>query len=363
MTTFEERAKRYLWPTAVLVVVGNAVTIAGEIAAGRVDEAIFTLLLMTFPAVGFFVLSRRPDARLGWLMVAMGVAGALSGPFTAYGAYAVQHDLPWGPLAIALGGPGWVPFIAISGYLLLLFPDGHLPSPRWRWFSWTCGIGLLLVSVGIWFQPGGFADSGFPDVENPIGIDALSPLLDIPFMVLLLSAPLLVLGGAVSLVLRMRRTTDDIVRHQIRWLMYVAALIAGLFALSWVPGLGNNEDWSGWVQTLGATSFMLIPVAIGIAILRYRLYDIDLVIRKTLMFATMAAIIAVVYVGVVVGIGALVGSSGSPVLSALAAAAVALVFQPLRARARRFADRVVYGKRATPYEVMATFGDQLAEAY
>ena len=110
-------------------------------------------------------------------------------------------------------------------------------------------------------------------------------------------------------------------------------------------------------------SFMLIPVAIGIAILRYRLYDIDVVIRKTVVFAVMTAVIALVYVGLVVGVGALVGSAQSPVLSALAAAVVALVFQPVRTRARRFADRVVYGKRATPYEVMATFGDQLAGTY
>jgi signal transduction histidine kinase len=361
MRPFEERARRYVWPTAVLVVVGNAFTVAVEVAAGRGDEAVFTLLLMTFPAVGFFVLSRRPDARLGWLMVSMGVAGALLGPFAAYGAYAVQHDLPLGPLGLALGGPGWVPFIGISGYLLLLFPDGHLPSPRWRWFSWTCGIGLLLVSVGIWVHPGDFADSGFPGIENPMGIDALSPLLDVPFAVLLLSAPLLVLGGAVSLVVRLRRTTDDVVRHQIRWLAYVAALIAAMFGLAWVPGLGNNDEWSGWIQNLGAIGFILIPVAIGVAILRYRLYDIDVVIRKTLVFGVMAAIIAVVYVGVVAGIGALVGSS--PVLSALAAAVVAIVFQPVRARARRLADRFVYGKRATPYEVMTTFGDQLAETY
>ena len=108
---------------------------------------------------------------------------------------------------------------------------------------------------------------------------------------------------------------------------------------------------------------MLIPVAIGIAILRYRLYDIDVVIRKTVVFGVDDGGHRLVYVALVVGVGALVGSAQSPVLSALAAAVVALVFQPVRARARRFADRVVYGKRATPYEVMATFGDQLAGTY
>ncbi|CAN5727343.1 hypothetical protein BH18ACT17_BH18ACT17_00060 [soil metagenome] len=362
MTLSEERLRRLRWWAAVFVVVGAVTTIVLETAAGRADEAFFSAFLLTFPAVGFFVLSRRPDARLGWLMVSMGIAQALFGPPTAYGAYAVQHDLPLGPLGLALGGPGWVPFIGISGYLLLLFPDGRLPSPRWRWLAWTCGIGLMLVMVAIWFNPGDFADSGFPEIDNPIGIDALERILE-GFFVLLLSAPLLVVGGAVSLVVRMRRTTDDVVRHQIRWLTYAAALIAALFGLAWVPGLGNNDEWSGWIQSLGALSFILIPITIGIAILRYRLYDIDVVIRKTLVFAAMAAVIAAVYVGLVVGVGALVGSAQSPLLSALAAAVVALLFQPVRSRARRFADRVVYGKRATPYEVMSTFGDQLAGTY
>ena len=362
MTLSDEPLRRLRWWTAAFVVVGSATTITLETAAGRADEAFFSAFLLAFPAVGFFVLARRPDARLGWLMVSMGVALALLGPPSAYGAYALCSGLPFGPLGLALGAPGWVPFIGISGYLLLLFPDGRLPSHRWRWLSWACGIGLMLVMVAIWFNPGDFADSGFPEIDNPMGIDALGPVLD-GFFVLLLAAPLLVLGGAVSLFVRLRRTTDDVVRHQIRWLTYAAALIAALFGLAWVPGLGNNDEWSGWIQNLGALSFILIPITIGIAILRYRLYDIDVVIRKTLVFAAMAAVIALVYVGLVVGVGALVGATQSPVLSALAAAVVALVFQPVRSRARRFADRVVYGKRATPYEVMSTFGDQLAGTY
>jgi len=362
MNLSELRLRRLRWWTAAFVIVGSVATFVLEVTAGRPDEAVFTVFLLTFPAVGFFVLSRRPDNGLGWVMVSMGLAQAVFGPFTAYGAYAVNNDLPFGPLCLALGGPGWVPFIGISGYLLLLFPEGHLPTPRWRWFSWTCGVGLSLVMIGIWFYPGNFADSGYPDIENPIRIEALTPFLDVPFSVLLFSAPLLVLGGAVALVLRLRRTTDDVVRHQIRWLTYAAALIATLFALAFVPAFGNDA-WNSGIQNLAATSFVLIPIAIGVAVLRYRLYDIDVVIRKTVVFAVMVAVIAFVYAGLVLGVGALVGSRSSPILSALAAAVVALVFQPVRTRARRFADRVVYGKRATPYEVMTTFGDQLAETY
>ena len=203
-----------------------------EIAAGFPSEAAFSLGLLTFPAVGVFILYRRPTARLGWLMVSMGFLVAV--PLGAYADYALTHDLPFGPLALALDGPSWVPFIGISGYLLLLFPDGHLPSPRWRWFSWACGIGLALVIVAIWFIPGPFTDSSFPEVVNPIGIEALRPVLDVA-IVLIVFAPALLFGGAVGLVLRMRRTTDDVVRHQIRWLAYVAAWIAAIYVLGFHP--------------------------------------------------------------------------------------------------------------------------------
>jgi signal transduction histidine kinase len=362
MTLSERQLRRLAKVAFVIVVVGAVATIGLEVSAGRLDEAVFSALLLSFPAVGFFVLSRRPDNRLAWLMVAMGVGVAILGPLQGYGAYAIEHDLPYGPLGLALGGPGWVPFIAISGFLLLLFPDGHLPSPRWRWFARMCGIAMAIVFVAIWFYPGDFADSGYPEIENPIGIEAIKAV-DVVFGALLLSAPVLVVGGFVGLVVRMRRTTDDVVRHQIRWLAYAASLMALFFALSFVPGFGNDDAWNSWIQNLSAMSFMLIPVATGVAILRYRLYDIDVVIRKTVVIATVVAFIALVYVGVVAGVGALVGSRGSPLLSALAAGIVALVFQPMRARARRFADRLVYGKRATPYEVVATFGEQLAGTY
>jgi signal transduction histidine kinase len=362
MTISESRLRQLRWPAALVVLVGSLLTISLEIAAREYGEVVFTILVLSFPAVGFFVLARQPDAVLAWLMVGMGVAVSILGPFQAYGFYGVERDLPFVPLAMAIGGPGWVPFIAVSGFLLLLFPDGRLLSPRWRWFAWLCGIGMSLIFIGILVGPGNFADSGHPEIDNPIGIEALGSVFDV-VEILLFTAPLLVVGGFVSLVVRSRRTTDDVVRHQIRWITYAASVMATFFLISFLPLPGNDAGWSGVVQTIGAMSFMLIPITTGIAVLRYRLYDIDVVIRKTVVIGVVVGFIAVVYVGVVAGVGALVGATASPLLSALAAAIVALVFQPVRARARRFADRLVYGKRATPYEVVATFGDQLAGTY
>jgi signal transduction histidine kinase len=360
MTLHERTLHRLIWASAIVIVGGTALNIVlSLLATAGISDWGFGLMLLIFPAMGFFVVSRRPRNTLGWLMVSMGFVAAL--PFGGYGVFAISRGLPLGPLALALDSPTWVPFIAISGYLLLLFPDGHLPSRRWRWFAWGCGIALGLVVVFIWCYPGDLGEYGYPNVQNPMGIDALGSVLD-AFGVVLVAAPLLVLGGAVGLIVRLRRTTDDVVRHQIRWLAYSAAVIGVLYALSFLPQAGNGE-WTSWFQTVAVLSFALIPITIGIAILRYRLYDIDVVIRKTVVFATVAAFIALVYVAVVAGVGALVGAGNGPLLSAVAAAIVALVFQPVRARARRLADRLVYGKRATPYEVMSTFGDQLAGSY
>jgi signal transduction histidine kinase len=355
----DRTTRRLVWASASFIAVGSSIGIALDLASGRFSEVVFSFLLLTFPAVGFVVLARRPRETLGWLMLAMGFVIAL--PFGAYGYYALSRDprLAFGPLALALGAPTWVAFIGISGYLLLLFPDGHLPSPRWRWFAWGCGIGMGSVAFFIWTFPGPAEDAGFPDVVNPIGIDALEPYVDM-ITPLLLSAPILVLGGAVALVVRLRRTHDPAVRHQIRWLAYAASVIALLYAVAFVAG---NSGWTSWLNNVSVVSFVLIPLSIGVAVMRYRLYDIDIVIKKTVVVAVLVAFIALVYVAIVAGVGALVGSTGNGWLSAIAAAVVALVFQPVRARARHLADRVVYGKRATPYEVMAEFGGNLAGSY
>jgi signal transduction histidine kinase len=360
MSLSDTALRRLAWASAVFMVLGTAAGVLLDLASGRIDGngMLFGLLMMPFPIVGFVVITRRPRATLGWLMFSIGFAIAL--PFESYASYALGArggDLPGGPLALALAGPAWVPFIAISGYLLLLFPDGHLPSRRWGWFAWTCGIGLGLLALLILVAPGNGADLGFPRVANPLGIDALEPYLD-RVVVLSVLAPILMLGGAAGMIVRLRRATDDVERRQLRVLAFAACIVAVLYGLAFF----GNDQWSSWLQLVGVGSFALIPIAIGIAVLRYRLYDIDVVIKKTLVFAVLAAFIAVVYVGVVAGVGAVVGSGG-PALSALAAAIVALVFQPMRARARRFADRVVYGKRATPYEVLSEFSGRLAETY
>ena len=356
-----------LWAYAVFLV-GIIAGIAMGVRS-HYGDVVFSTILFTFPTVGVIVLNKRPRTTLGWLMLSMGV---MTLPVDGYGAYAlnVTHGAwPGAVYALGLWSWTWVPFIGISGFLLLLFPDGHLASPRWRWFAWLCGVGLVLLSLTVWLLPGTLADNGFPDIQNPFGIESLRTLggwAHLPVII----APLIVVGGAIAVIVRLRRTHDVVERQQLRLLAWAAAIIAAMYVVAFIPSIvfGMTEDstWSGVLGSVAACTFVLIPISIGLAIMRYRLYDVDVVIRKTLIFAVLAAFITIVYAILVAGIGIFVGSRSEKTgvaVAAMAAAVVALAFQPVSRWARRLADRLVYGERANPYEVLARFGGQLAESY
>ena len=359
MRLTDSRLRRIASVSLVLMIAGLTTGLLLDLTTRSGTDSLFAVYMSLFPLTGFLVILRRPRERLGWVMFSMGYALVLPlEPYARYALVARQGDAPLGSLALALSGPTWIPLIAVIGFLLLLFPDGRLPSPRWRWLPRTAVVGLSLLGLLILFGPANGADMGFPDVANPLHISWLDPLLG-PAITLALAAPLLIFGGAAALVVRLRRTEDAVERHQIRWLASAGVIVAVLYGIAFA-GAGT---WDSWIQQVAVASFALIPIAIGIAVLRYRLYDIDIVIKKAVVFTVLAVFITVVYVAVVIGVGALVGTSTSPVLSAAAAAVVALVFQPVRVRARRMADRLVYGKRATPYETLARLGDQLAGSY
>jgi signal transduction histidine kinase len=366
MSLSDTGLRRLVWVVFGLELLGIAVSFLLDRASGVYGDYVFAAMIFTFPVVGAIVLRRRPRNTLGWLMLSMGIVFAL--PFESYGNYALSArngDLPGGAVALALSAPTWVPFIGISGFLLLLFPDGHLLSQRWRWFGWTCGVGLVLLTFAILWSPGPMTEIGYPQIDNPLGIEALGPWV----FALVVFAPLTVVGGAVAIVRRLRRTSDAVQREQLRWLAWASAIMAVLYVLAFVPQAVLGSGASGWGDVVGLIavfSFVLIPITIGFAVLRYHLYDIDVVIRKTVVFAILAGSITVVYVALAAGIGVFVGSHSREIgvgAAAVAAAIVGSAFQPLSRWARRVANRIVYGDRATPYEVLATFGDQLGGTY
>ena len=333
-------------------------------ASFSVGDAAFLLAFMLFPIVGLVLASRKPDNAVGWLMLSVGVIAFQ--PITGYGTYALTTGAPGGAAALGLSTWTWIPMIGLAGgFTLLLFPDGHLPSPRWRWFARVIATGMFLGSLAFIFAPGNFADQGFPKVVNPLGVESLKVPLFIVSVLGIASVFIGVIGSAISLRVRYRRS-EATQRLQIRWLATAAIIVAGAYVAALVASaiVSNvGAEGSGLlnvIQSVGITSFGLLPISIGFAVLKYRLYEIDVVLKKTVIVGLIAAFVTVVYAIVVVGAGSVAGG-GSAFLSALTAAIVAIAFLPVLARARVVAARMVYGKRATPLETLSNFSSQVAD--
>jgi signal transduction histidine kinase len=263
------------------------------------------------------------------------------------------------------------PILLMAVYIILLFPDGHLPSPRWRILAWgTLAIGVIgFLSITLF--PGPVRDVAIPVEENPIGIEALEPFKGLLFAMSLPLIPLAVIAAAVAAFLRYRRATG-VARLQLKWLMAAGSIVAVIFALTMLTSLtrlfrspdGSDTEVAVFFQTLSITSFALIPIAIGIAITRHKLYDIDALISRALVVGALGLFVTALYVGIVVGVGTLIGQRQPSVwLSVLATALVAVLFQPVRQRVHRLANRLVYGSRATPYEVLSDFSVSMAGRY
>jgi signal transduction histidine kinase len=340
---------------------------------GFVSGLLFALALLPFPVIGLLIALRQPENAIGWLLLAIGFSWYFGEVLTGYGVYGltVSH-LPAADWVLSFTEWLWIPPIGLMGtFALLLFPDGHLPSPRWRWFAWLSATVLVLSSLAILLGQGGLADAGFPNVQNRFGVPSVSFLF-----VALLLFPFCIVGSAASLVVRFRRSRG-LERQQLKLLAIGAAAVAVAYLiimlLSIVPafsGTGSNETpgWLGVAQTLVVFSFALIPLAIGVAILRHGLYEIDLIIRKTVRYAVLVALLVAILVGALLVLGALaVGSGGglrdNSVALVAIGAAIGLAFSPLRRLAARIADRLVFGNRSNPYEVLSEFSGRVGDAY
>jgi signal transduction histidine kinase len=352
-----------LWGFAVVLALGGLTIIAIDQTVIRtVEAAIYGAIFMSMGAVGALVVGRQRRNAVGWILVAISIAAAFAfggDAYARYGTFGDPGSVPGVAWAWWISDSMWVGILSLpTTFLLLLFPDGRVPSPRWRPFLWLVmafvSLALITFSLGPARYPGGYS--------SPIGVDALGPLasfMEGPGYAVLLGSAVV---SALSLIVRYRRA-DRQQRLQIKWFGYAVSLLVAFFLIDGlVTALGLRPD--PWVITVtSAAAFGSLPVGLAISILRHRLYDIDVVINRTVLFGLLAAFITAIYVGIVIGVGSLVGGRGNLFLSIVATAVVAVAFQPVQARARHFANRLVYGKRATPYEVLSTFSDHLGEAY
>jgi signal transduction histidine kinase len=300
--------------------------------------------------IGALIASRHPGNRIGWLALAGGVALLLSECCKDYGVRALiaaPGSLPAGHLVMWLYWvTGFLPW-TILGITLLLFPDGRLPSPRWRPVAW------LLTAIFAW-----------GDVQAIVGatlawshpfVSLYQVYLPGPFAGILFALPAALAVCALAVVIRFFRSSGE-ERLQLTWFAAATTVLGGAL----VPRILTDSTGSVIVMDL---ALICLEMTIAVAVLRYRLYDIDIVISRALLYAGLAAFITVVYVVLVAGVGAAAGARSSTWLSAVAAAVVAVAFQPVRARAARLANRVVYGRRATPYQVLSDFAGRIGGAY
>jgi signal transduction histidine kinase len=353
-------ARRLAAGLLMVTVAALAVSAGFGIAAHAWRDAFaFVPALLAFAGVGAFVASHRPGNAIGWLFMAEGLWGALGVAGLAYAGYAVRSGAP----PAAASWAAWLGVSTVEAYFplflaLLLFPDGRLPSRRWQPAVWLilAANGLLLVLTAT--SDVAFAQAA-PGVAAPVRLiphRIAGPWLDNLEVVMLF----LFILSAVGCAVRYRRS-GGVVRQQIKWFAY-AGIIAALGFV--ILAFTTNDPVIAFIVL-----FPFVPVAAGIAIMKYRLYDIDVVISKTIVYGSLAVFITAVYVLVVVGIGALgsgsmhAGSRTNLALSILATAVVAVAFQPVRERMQHLANRLVFGKRATPYEALSEFAGRMGGTY
>ena len=314
--------------------------------------------IAAFGAVGALICSRIPRQMIGRLFLMLAVGGAILTMSELW--IIARPELPgreWSGLLNHLSIPISLGPLA---FILLRFPDGELASTRWRWVERLAVVALFMLEVGALFSP---TFTEYEGLRNPLGISAAGSFLDAVAVIGWLSYIPTVVAAGISQVFRFRRSRGE-ERERLKWFAFGGLLIA----IGWILIMFSFDDTQTDVLSRSLTvpyliGFLAFPILCGVAILRYRLFDIDVAIRRTVVFGALAAFITGVYVAIVVGLGALIGSGEEPtaVLEIAATVVVGLAFQPVRERVTRFANRLVYGERATPYEVMAALSRRVAE--
>jgi len=253
--------------------------------------------------MGLLILLRQPRNRVGWLLQGIGLVWGLTGLLDTYAEYGLvinPGSLPRPDVAAALGEGAWVPGIGLMGtFLILLFPDGHLPSPRWRPVAWLSGVTIAATTVLIEISPGVLEESPIPTMSNPLALESAETLIVILLAIFFPLLPLCMVASAVALVRRFRRSRGS-ERQQMKWLATAAVIVTMCYLVTMVAtflaALMDNElAWVLLLQKFAIASFVLLPLAIGVAVLRYRLYDIDVVINRTLVYGSLTATLAGTY--------------------------------------------------------------------
>jgi two-component system, NarL family, sensor kinase len=335
----------------VLILIHQSEPLDDWLDTSTQEVVVATLAFVGYSVFGALLVSRHPGNPIGWLFCLAGLGAGIGGLATEYAIEALVANpgsLPAGEAMAWLGSWPWILFVPVPATVgLLLFPTGQPVSPRWRVALWAAiGVNLALF-FAFAFQKGELEGFG---IDNPVGFlpegfEAIGGLL-LPVIALALA----------SLIVRYRRAVGD-ERQQLRWMAAAAALFLVAIPLEIVLST-LTDAWAGW-PTLAASA--AIVLAAGVAVLKYRLYDLDLVVNRTLVYGLLTGLVVAGYVGLVAGLGELLDSTGVGV-SLIATGVVAVAIQPLRSVIQRRVDRLMYGDRDDPYRALARLGERLGQA-
>lgn len=340
---------------------GAGLTVAGLLGG---------LPFLAFPLVGALIASRRPQNPIGWILLAVGFLWMFLGVSDYYGVYGVAQpgSVPFPIIVAGINNWLWVPTVGLLGtYVFLLFPNGRLPSRRWRSLAWLAGSVILLSSIGVGLTPGPLQNLG--GIRNPFELLAY-PWVETATYIVLPLLPLCMLASALSLVLRYRRSSGE-ERQQIKWIAFAGSVVGLLYLIAMITSFVFPSEawfapgsplWLDLIEYAALLSFTLVPIAMGFAMLRYRLYDIDILINRTLVYGTLTISLASVYFGVVVTLQYVLDTlTGEKSQLAVVAStlAIAALFNPLRRRVQALVDRRFYRRKYDAAKTLEAFSARL----
>jgi PAS domain S-box-containing protein len=323
-----------------------------------------TVIAISFSTVGAIITPRLPPQNpIGWIFCSIGVIAGMRLFVSEYAIVTLLAEpssvpamLPGGEVVAWISSWLWVSHIGLFVFLALLFPDGRLPSSRWRPFGWLVGVVVVtgMVAVALWPETA----AGFDLINHPLGIEVATDTVN-PVETILYALGLI---AAASLLVRLRRSIG-VKRQQVKWFAYAVAVLATSAILAYVVSESVKVVWLEWVSfMLVIASVVGLPVAVGIAILRYRLYNIDLLLNRTLVYGALTAVLAAVYFGIIVLFQALFRAftgQESQLAVVVSTLAIAALFTPLRLRIQSFIDRRFYRRKYDARKTLEAFSAKL----
>jgi hypothetical protein len=348
-----------LLTTVLLVVTALHVTPADEFVLTGLGGASFVLASLAFATVGALVGSRVPGNRIGRIFCVMGAILGVGNLLFQYADVAlyISQGLPGGDGTAWLQNFGLPSCFGLLGVAVLLFPHGRLPSPRWRWVIGLAYAGIAFTAIGYAFRPG-LLDAPFQHVVNPLGIGGTFEVMDALTVFGWMAMGASVGLAAIGTALRLRRARG-VERAQLKWLALAAAITGGAIVVDVLSYFVAVDTLGGTRSVLLGLGFTTFPLTAGVAILRYRIYDIDVVINRTLVYGSLTAALGATYLGLVLLLGLAVGRSNLTI--AVSTLTVAGLFRPLRSSIQAAVDRRFYRRRYDAAQTLEAFGVRLRD--